>query len=78
MTKYTTITVRKNVLESLNRIKDEIGAKSLGEAIEELIRIYKKVKAKEFVKDVERVRSLGLKDVKDAIEKLRAMKWARL
>ena len=78
MTKYTTITVRKEVIAELDAIRRELKAKSLGETIMELIRIYRRIKAKRFVEEVKKIREKGLNDVKEEILKLRRLKWAKL
>ena len=78
MTKYTTITVRKEVIAELDTIRRELKAKSLGETIMELIRIYRRIKAKRFVEEVKKIREKGLNDVKEEILKLRRLKWAKL
>jgi len=78
MTKYTTITVRKEVIAELDTIRRELKAKSLGETIMELIKIYRRIKAKRFVEEVKKIREKGLNDVKEEILKLRRLKWAKL
>ncbi|RLE73771.1 MAG: hypothetical protein DRZ80_05730 [Thermoprotei archaeon] len=78
MTKYTTITVRKEVIAELDAIRRELKAKSLGETIMELIKIYRRIKAKRFVEEVKKIREKGLNDVKEEILKLRRLKWAKL
>ena len=74
MGKYTTITVKREIVEELNFIKRDMGAKNLGETIERLIHIYRRMKAKKFVENVSKIRETGLKDVKEEIMKLRKLK----
>ena len=78
MSKYTTITVSKEVVVALNNIRRELKASSLGDTIMELIKVYRKVKAKQFTEEVKEIRKKGLDDVKEEILKLRQLKWARL
>ena len=43
-----------------------------------MIEIRKREKVRKFLRDVENIRKEGLDDVREAIEKLRRGKWARL
>ena len=78
MSRYTTITIRRNLLSTLENIKKELNAKSFNEVILKLIEIYRREKVHKFIKDVEDIRKEGLDDVREEVEKLRRGKWARL
>ena len=78
MAKYTTITVKRDILHMLENIKEELGATSLGEAIISLIKIYKEYKSLMFAREVEAARREGLNDVKEVVNKVRGAKWAKL
>lgn len=74
MSKYTTITVNKEIVKELSSIRKELKVRSLGEAIMKLIEIYRKSKAKKFVEEVKKIRREGLEDIKEEISKLRNLK----
>jgi len=76
--KYTTITVKRDVLNILEDVKKELGAKSLGETIILLVRVYREYKSLMFARDVEALRREGLDDVKEVVNKIGRTKWAEL
>ena len=78
MGKYTTITLRREVVEELEGAKRELGAKSLGEAISMLVAHWRRVKASEFAEKVKKARERGgLEEVRKAVEELRKLRWAK-
>jgi len=44
----------------------------------ELIKIYRKMRVRNFVEKVKKIREKGLDDVKEEILKVRKLRWARL
>jgi len=78
LAKYTTITVRHSLLRALESIRKELKAKSLGEAINILIKIYREYKSLMFAWDIESVRKEDLGDLREVIDKIRRRKWAKL
>ncbi len=78
MSKYTTITVSRRVLNALNDLRRELNKKSLEDTIMELIKFYKMFKARQFAEEVREARREGLNDVKKDILKLKKLRWAEL
>ncbi|MHA1616701.1 MAG: hypothetical protein ACTSX9_05280 [Candidatus Njordarchaeales archaeon] len=76
--KYTIISVRREIVVELNNVMRELGMRSLGETIMELIKIYRKMRVRNFVEKVKKIREKGLDDVKEEILKVRKLRWARL
>jgi predicted CopG family antitoxin len=78
MGRYTTITVNREILRDLERVKKELNAESLGETIERLISFWREVRAKEFVNEVLKVRDKGgFNEIRKVINEIRDLEWAR-
>ncbi len=60
MSKYTTITVRKELVKILKDLRKELKTRSLEETIMELIKYYRIIKAKQFSEEVKKAREEGL------------------
>ena len=76
--RYTTITLKREVSEKLERVKRELGAKSLGEVIEVLIDYWRERETQEFTRELSKMRREGVfKEIREAIKELRGLKWAR-
>lgn len=77
MSAYTTITLPRSLVCELEALKREMRARSYGEVISRLISLYRREKAREFVRDVLRARELDLSDVRRVVSELRRLPWAR-
>ncbi|MEM2135627.1 MAG: hypothetical protein QW261_16800 [Candidatus Jordarchaeaceae archaeon] len=78
MSRYTTITISKELLVELEEVKRRIGASSLKETIEKLIEYWKTLEASSLASDILEARKKGdLSELSRAVEELRRLKWAK-
>jgi len=76
--RYTTITLRREIVEELEKVKCELNAKSLGDAISRLIQYWRRMRALGFAEEVREIRRKGgLEELRRAIEEVRGLKWSR-
>jgi predicted DNA-binding protein len=78
MSRYTTITVSKELLMKLEEVKRRIGASSLKETIETLIEYWRTLEASSLASDIIEARKRGdLSELSRVVDELRRLKWAR-
>jgi predicted DNA-binding protein len=78
MSRYTTITVSKELLMELEEVKRRIGASSLKETIETLIEYWRTLEASSLASDITETRKKGdLSEFSRIADELRRLKWAR-
>ncbi len=78
MSRYTTITVSKELLMELEEVKRRIGASSLKETIETLIEYWRTLEASSLASDILEARKKGdLSELSRVVDELRRLKWAR-
>jgi predicted DNA-binding protein len=78
MSRYTTITVSKELLTELEEVKRRIGASSLKETIETLIEYWRTLEASSLASDIIEARKKGdLSELSRIVDELRRLKWAR-
>lgn len=78
MSRYTTITVSKELLMELEEVKRRIGASSLKETIETLIEYWRTLEASSLASDILEARKKGdLSELSRVVDELRRFKWAR-
>ncbi len=76
--RYTTITLRREIVEELEKVKRELGAESLGDAISQLIRSWRMKRALELAEKVEEARKKGgLSELRKVVEEAKKLKWLR-
>jgi len=76
--RYTTITLRREIVEELEKVKRELGAESLGDAISQLIRSWRTKRALELAEKVEEARKKGgLSELRKVVEEAKKLKWLR-
>ena len=76
--RYTTITLRREIVEELEKVKRELGAESLGDAISQLIRSWRMKRALELAEKVEKARKKGgLSELRKVVEEAKKLKWLR-
>jgi len=78
MRRYTTITINREILRDLERVKEEVGVESLGETIKYLISFWRKVRAKEAAEEIVRAREKGgFDEIRKVISEVRDLRWVR-
>ena len=76
--RYTTITLRREIVEELEKVKRELGAESLGDAISQLIRSWRMKRALELAEKVEEARKKGgFSELRKVVEEAKKLKWLR-
>ncbi|RLE92469.1 MAG: hypothetical protein DRJ55_03535 [Thermoprotei archaeon] len=70
--------MRREIVEELEKVKRELGAESLGDAISQLIRSWRMKRALELAEKVEEARKKGgFSELRKVVEEAKKLKWLR-